>query len=564
MNIDFKINGLILFEINIQSSKHIQKIMKKKKLLILSLFVAAILSASSVLAQTTVVSIGVNDTLGTTIRNNSSVSDLTIVIPAGYTSPEGSAITIKNIDLTATYIPINSNLKRLTIKGDGTYPTLKVQLFVLPSTLTSLLKFQNLNLVGANATVSSNYILNNATANPVPAVDTVAFEGCKVTNVRGVIRYQTANTTYKNINFKNCILANIGSYGVIGCAASSALNNVLVQNSTIYGVITNTFVISPAVPTTFTMSNCTIDNVNGSSTSKYLIDLGSSNTTTALSISNSILGKATTAANKGIRGGTGFTYTVTNSYKTSDWVTSGGSAVVGFTDYTSASTALFVAPTTFDGTNNTATEGDYNIKDGTFAGANSAGDPRWYTPAIKLSALSIGGFNYTTGGLLPSTEKTFSISADHISSALTLNAPADYEISSTTGSGFSNSLMVGATGKLAATTIYVRLKGGLADNAYNNENITIDGTGLSTQNVNCNGYVGIATAINTPLTTNFLSKNANGISLSEEGNISIFTFSGALVKNAYVQKGMEMSLSKGNYIIKLINKEGIKVQKIVL
>jgi len=538
--------------------------MKNKKLRFLSLFIAGLMSTSLLFAQTTVVTIGVSDTLGTAIRNNSSVSDLTIVIPAGYTNPEGTATTIKNIDLTATYHPINSNLKRLTIKGDGTYPTLKVKLVVLPSTLTTLLKFQDINLVGADATVANNYILNNAAANPVPSVDTVSFDGCKVSNVRGIIRYQTASTTYKNIKFNNCILANLGTYGVISCIASTVLNNISVQNTTIYGIVTNSFVISPLLPTTFVISNCTIDNVNGSSTSKYLIDFGTANTTTALSISNTILGKATTAANKGIRAGTGFTYTVTNSYKANDWVTSGGSAVVGFTDYTSASTALFNSPTVFDGTNNTATEGDYNIKDGTFAGATTAGDPRWYNPAIKLSALSFGGFTYATGSSDPSAEKSFSISADHISSALTLNAPADYEISTTSGSGFGSSLSIGAAGKLAATPIYIRMKGALADNTYNNESITISGTGLTTQSIICNGYVGVTTAINTATVTNFLIKNATGITLSEQGNISIYTFNGMLVKNVYVQKGQLISLTSGNYIVKLINKEGTKVQKIVL
>ena len=538
--------------------------MKNKKLRFLSLFIAGLMSTSLLFAQTTVVTIGVSDTLGTAIRNNSSVSDLTIVIPAGYTNPEGTATTIKNIDLTAAYHPINTNLKRLTIKGDGTYPTLKLKLFVLPLSLSTLLKFQDINLVGADATVANNYILNNAAANPVPSVDTVTFEGCKITNVRGIIRYQTASTTYKNINFKNCILANLGTYGVISCIASTVLNNISVQNTTIYGIVTNSFVISPLLPTTFVMSNCTIDNVNGSSTSKYLIDFGTANTTTALSISNTILGKATTAANKGIRAGTGFTYTVTNSYKASDWLTSGGSAVVGFSDYTSASTALFNSPTVFDGTNNTATEGDYNIKDGTFAGATSAGDPRWYNPAIKLSALSFGGFTYATGSSDPSAEKSFSISADHISSALTINAPADYEISGTSGSGFGSSLLIGAAGKLPATTIYIRLKGGLADNTYNGENISISGTGLTTQNILCNGYVGLTTAVHAVTTSNFFVKTANGISLTEEGSMSIYSFNGALLKNAYAQKGLRINLTSGNYIVKLINKDGLKVQKIVL
>ena len=113
-------------------------------------------------------------------------------------------------------------------------------------------------------------------------------------------------------------------------------------------------------------------------------------------------------------------------------------------------------------------------------------------------------------------------------------------ISTISGSGFGSSHPIGATGKLTTTPIYIRVKGALSDNFYNNENITISGTGLTIQNVNYNERVGIATSINTPTTTNFIPKKA------------------------YAQKGQLIGLKSGNYIVKLINKEGTKVQKIVL
>jgi len=111
------------------------------------------------------------------------------------------------------------------------------------------------------------------------------------------------------------------------------------------------------------------------------------------------------------------------------------------------------------------------------------------TPSITVSPNSLSGFSYVYGSG-PSAEQSFTCSGENLTDNITLTAPSDYEISLTSGSGFTNSIILNQSGgTVNNTTIYVRLKSGLSVGDYNSENISATSSGATTKNVACSGTV---------------------------------------------------------------------------
>lgn len=109
------------------------------------------------------------------------------------------------------------------------------------------------------------------------------------------------------------------------------------------------------------------------------------------------------------------------------------------------------------------------------------------TPTITVSTTTL---TFTYAGPGPSLEQTFTASAINLSTDLVLTAPTNYEISLTSGSGFTNTInLTPASGTVAATTIYVRLKAGLTIGTYNAVSIAATSTGATTKNVALTGSV---------------------------------------------------------------------------
>lgn len=76
-------------------------------------------------------------------------------------------------------------------------------------------------------------------------------------------------------------------------------------------------------------------------------------------------------------------------------------------------------------------------------------------PVITLTPASLTGFNHVVG--TPSTEQTFTASGLSLTADLVLTAPADFQISLTTGTGFTNTIsLVPTSGTVSNTTIYTR------------------------------------------------------------------------------------------------------------
>jgi len=113
----------------------------------------------------------------------------------------------------------------------------------------------------------------------------------------------------------------------------------------------------------------------------------------------------------------------------------------------------------------------------------------FYGNQISCTENNITDLSYS-GGSGPSPVKSFVVSATRLSNSLIITAPANFEISNLSTSGFTSTyLMLNHTsGNIANTTIYVRLKAGLADNFYTGT-LNITSTGAAAKQISLSGTV---------------------------------------------------------------------------
>jgi hypothetical protein len=112
-------------------------------------------------------------------------------------------------------------------------------------------------------------------------------------------------------------------------------------------------------------------------------------------------------------------------------------------------------------------------------------------PTITVTPTTLSGFTYVFG-FGPSIEQSFTVSGVDLDADMSLIPPTDYEISTGTGVSFVPTNPITLTqsgGSVSATTIYVRLKAGLAIGNYNSEVITASTAGAINKTVTCSGTV---------------------------------------------------------------------------
>ncbi len=111
------------------------------------------------------------------------------------------------------------------------------------------------------------------------------------------------------------------------------------------------------------------------------------------------------------------------------------------------------------------------------------------TPTILVNPTSLSGFTYVVGSG-PSDEQSFSVSGSNLTDDISIAASTNYEISETSGSGYTTPIVLTQTdGNVDETTIYVRLKAGLSVGDYNSEDITASSTDATDRIVTCSGSV---------------------------------------------------------------------------
>lgn len=112
-------------------------------------------------------------------------------------------------------------------------------------------------------------------------------------------------------------------------------------------------------------------------------------------------------------------------------------------------------------------------------------------PVVTVTPLSLTGFTYIEGNG-PSAEQSFTVSGLNLSGNIVIAAATDYEISLGSGNDFvaQTSLTLSHNnGTIEETSVYVRLKAGLAIGNYNDEDITVTSADVDDIDVTCSGSV---------------------------------------------------------------------------
>lgn len=100
---------------------------------------------------------------------------------------------------------------------------------------------------------------------------------------------------------------------------------------------------------------------------------------------------------------------------------------------------------------------------------------------------ALTGFNYVPGAG-PSAAQSFTVGGINLTSPLVVTAPSNYEVSINATTGFSNSVSITPTSGTVASTIFTRLKAGLATGVYN-QTISISSGSTPSKTINCSGLV---------------------------------------------------------------------------
>jgi len=139
-------------------------------------------------------------------------------------------------------------------------------------------------------------------------------------------------------------------------------------------------------------------------------------------------------------------------------------------------------------------------------------------PTINVSPSSLSGLNYQEGAG-PSSEQTFSVSGSNLVGNITLTPPSDFEISETSGNGFtSGDITLNETdGSVSSTTIYVRLADGLGQGDYDG-NITLSTPDADDVTVALFGSV--AEPFSIPYSNGFRSTESFNLALSQGFSVS--------------------------------------------
>ena len=125
---------------------------------------------------------------------------------------------------------------------------------------------------------------------------------------------------------------------------------------------------------------------------------------------------------------------------------------------------------------------------------------------IETSTSSITGLDYVYGSG-PSAAKSFTVTGSDLTGNLTVSAPTNFEVSTTSGSGYGSSVTLTASSGAVSATVYVRLASGKAVGSYGSAStyVTVSGGSAASKNVSVQGIVssaGTSVTLSKAATTN--------------------------------------------------------------
>ena len=182
-------------------------------------------------------------------------------------------------------------------------------------------------------------------------------------------------------------------------------------------------------------------------------------------------------------------------------------------------------------------------------------------PQFNLSLI----YTFSKG---PSVEKSFTVSGFNLTNNISVVAPTNYEISTSTGSQFAPTnpiVLVATSGAVNKTVIYARLKANLAVNSYK-EKITLNSNQASEKSVALVGRVDtVATALSSFSENQLVVVPQDGginiLNIEAEKKIEVFNGIGQKIKSVQSKSGDNfIPISRGIYILKV----GEKTKKIII
>lgn len=312
-----------------------------------------------------VINLTANDSLNNTLFKTMAEAgyrDITITLPKNSSFYNTGKISIPE-NMSVTFFGLPGDIK----------PIIGVQQFELGSA-HDFITFYNVEISAYSVNESgsrtqNNYIFNQSGATTVNKIE---FTDCFIRDFKNTPMRLQDGSKVKTINtllFNDCIIygPESRSYSIVHIDAGSGvgkIENIYFLNSTVWRSGKSLIYSNKTDLTSITIKNCTFSKVPGEG--DYIIDCSSNNgPSQGVIFENNILGSIGGNAAKGIRC-TGIV-NVMNSYNTKDWSTTGNS-IKDLIEYEGKEESLFVNPV----------EGDFAIKDNSFPGKKSVGDPRWY------------------------------------------------------------------------------------------------------------------------------------------------------------------------------------------
>lgn len=277
-----------------------------------------------------------------------------------YEFPTGADGTVP---ATATVVP--ENIKSIYFWGaaGAVKPTFKAKGLNFVGE-KDIVRFYNLAL--QNDGNGSDYIVNESSG---ASINSVEFEKCTISDTRGVIRLQGTNSgAMKNISISDCVITNIGSYGLFSGKSMNkvSVETISINKTTVNGVSSSAIINTQQAGVKITVDQCTFyDCVIGG---KQFFDVNKL-TDIKPEVTNTLVGPyysaaaGTTIKACSVKG----QLTVASTYYTSDCEFASGNELGDKIE--AKGVEVFTDPANGDFTLQSAYRGQYG----------NYGDPRWKT-----------------------------------------------------------------------------------------------------------------------------------------------------------------------------------------
>lgn len=273
--------------------------------------------------------------------------------------------------------------KSITIAGEMGFGPQKSVLFttgnwnIANGAVIDHIRFINMELRGEDP--GGDYVFNPSNGD-LTTVGELLFDNCLVNTFRGIIRIR-GGVMIDKYTINNSIVHDIGGYGIYTTdtdgEGKASIQNISFTNSTFSKI--NSFITSRQNSSSMVFDNCTFSEftVTGGRFFRYRGKEGFDNVVNGITISNCIFGHGWDSGQSMAYnvqfiadGLEGTSFSLSNNYGTEKFEMRAGSELAGFPDlrYNGSAEDLWVDP--YFGL-------DFTIKDPTFSGRLTAGDPRW-------------------------------------------------------------------------------------------------------------------------------------------------------------------------------------------